>query len=37
MAATQRPVTEAALTEGLPTDTPAWLTCRRGSCSASRT
>jgi pimeloyl-ACP methyl ester carboxylesterase len=24
MAATQRPVTEAALTEGLPTDTPAW-------------
>ena len=24
MSATQRPVTEAALTEGLPTDTPAW-------------
>lgn len=24
MGATQRPVTEAALTEGLPTDTPAW-------------
>jgi pimeloyl-ACP methyl ester carboxylesterase len=24
MAATQRPATEAALTEGLPTDTPAW-------------
>ena len=24
MAATQRPVTEAALTEGLPTETPAW-------------
>jgi pimeloyl-ACP methyl ester carboxylesterase len=24
MAATQRPVTEAALTDGLPTDTPAW-------------
>ena len=24
MAATQRPVTEAALSEGLPTDTPAW-------------
>ena len=24
MAATQRPVTEAALTEGLPTDAPAW-------------
>ncbi|GEL25679.1 alpha/beta hydrolase [Pseudonocardia sulfidoxydans NBRC 16205] len=24
MAATQRPVTEAALVEGLPTDTPAW-------------
>jgi pimeloyl-ACP methyl ester carboxylesterase len=24
MAATQRPVTEVALTEGLPTDTPAW-------------
>jgi pimeloyl-ACP methyl ester carboxylesterase len=24
MAVTQRPVTEAALTEGLPTDTPAW-------------
>src|SRR5262249_51445770 len=24
MAATQRPVTDAALTEGLPTDTPAW-------------
>jgi pimeloyl-ACP methyl ester carboxylesterase len=24
MAATQRPVTQAALTEGLPTDTPAW-------------
>ncbi|MFC5268683.1 alpha/beta fold hydrolase [Kribbella qitaiheensis] len=26
MAATQRPVTEAALTEGLPTTTPAWTT-----------
>jgi len=26
MAATQRPVTEAALTEGLPTSTPAWRT-----------
>ncbi|MGI5191766.1 alpha/beta fold hydrolase [Promicromonospora sp. CA-289599] len=26
MAATQRPVTEAALTEGLPTATPAWRT-----------
>lgn len=26
MGATQRPVTEAALTEGLPTDTPAWKT-----------
>lgn len=26
MAATQRPVTEAALTEGLPTNTPAWRT-----------
>jgi pimeloyl-ACP methyl ester carboxylesterase len=26
MAATQRPATEAALTEGLPTDTPAWKT-----------
>jgi pimeloyl-ACP methyl ester carboxylesterase len=25
MAATQRPPTEAALTEGLPTDTPAWM------------
>jgi pimeloyl-ACP methyl ester carboxylesterase len=24
MAATQRPVTEAALVEGLPTDSPAW-------------
>lgn len=24
MAATQRPVTEAALVEGLPTNTPAW-------------
>jgi pimeloyl-ACP methyl ester carboxylesterase len=24
MGATQRPVTEAALFEGLPTDTPAW-------------
>jgi pimeloyl-ACP methyl ester carboxylesterase len=24
MSATQRPVTETALTEGLPTDTPAW-------------
>jgi pimeloyl-ACP methyl ester carboxylesterase len=27
MAATQRPVTEAALTQGLPTVTPAWQTC----------
>ncbi|MBB5790358.1 alpha/beta fold hydrolase [Jiangella mangrovi] len=26
MAATQRPVTDTALTEGLPTDTPAWQT-----------
>jgi pimeloyl-ACP methyl ester carboxylesterase len=26
MAATQRPVTEAALSEGLPTSTPAWKT-----------
>jgi pimeloyl-ACP methyl ester carboxylesterase len=26
MSATQRPVTQAALTEGLPTDTPAWKT-----------
>jgi pimeloyl-ACP methyl ester carboxylesterase len=26
MAATQRPVTQAALTDGLPTDTPAWKT-----------
>ena len=24
MAATQRPVTEAALSQGLPTDSPAW-------------
>lgn len=26
MAATQRPVTQAALSEGLPTSTPAWKT-----------
>ena len=26
MAATQRPATQAALSDGLPTDTPAWKT-----------
>lgn len=29
MAATQRPATEAALTGGLPTDTPGWKLARR--------